>query len=404
MDKNEFKKSIRGIKQIGLSSAERDRLWGKIWTRISYGVLPEAKLKEAGPREGIFHVAHLFRQFTILKPGLAYVGAVFLLVVVLGGGISLAAERTVPGDILYAVKVRLNEPVRGAFTFGALKEARWEAVKMERRLKEAEILGARGSLSGQARADIESRLISHQNEFDFLIEKEEAASLSEETLNARLDLEARLNAHARVLGAVEETVATSSGKAELGRLRTVVESKVREFSKERTGHKREIINRSDRKEREKAEEKLFRDKTKSLEDKLRSTLADEKTVRGKDGRIPALQTNILEDAMSALETAQSALKNAREEKAAGETDQAYSSLLESEKSIREAGISLEQSVRLGKERRRAEVGEGGNKEERDEGRSGDPTQGEKDNFGNSDNSIKGVLERGFDKSWRLRDN
>lgn len=75
----------------------------------------------------------------------------------MGGSVSFAAENTVPGDILYPVKVNVNETVRGAFAVTPKAKAEWEVHLVERRLNEVEKLEAKDD----ARQEIKD--IAHAN-------------------------------------------------------------------------------------------------------------------------------------------------------------------------------------------------------------------------------------------------
>ena len=57
-----------------------------------------------------------------------------------GGGVSYAAEGAVPGDVLYPIKVSVNEEARDLVTFSPEAKADWESRLVERRLEEAEKL------------------------------------------------------------------------------------------------------------------------------------------------------------------------------------------------------------------------------------------------------------------------
>ena len=64
--------------------------------------------------------------------------AMALLVIALGfGGVVLAAEGSLPSDSLYAVKTKVNEPLRGAFAVSPLAKAQWQQDLAERRVSEA---------------------------------------------------------------------------------------------------------------------------------------------------------------------------------------------------------------------------------------------------------------------------
>jgi SLT domain-containing protein len=72
-------------------------------------------------------------------------------------GTSFAAERSVPGDSLYAFKLGVNENFRGALSIGAEADARWEIEKIERRARERAVLEARSETTVKTETDIETR-------------------------------------------------------------------------------------------------------------------------------------------------------------------------------------------------------------------------------------------------------
>lgn len=87
--------------------------------------------------------------------------AMLALVLVVGVGSAYAAESTVPGDFLYGVKLGVNEPVRAALASGVEAKASWHAEAAERRMKEAEILSAAGTLTGEIKTQLESNIEEH---------------------------------------------------------------------------------------------------------------------------------------------------------------------------------------------------------------------------------------------------
>ena len=85
--------------------------------------------------------------------------ATLLIALLIGtGGTSFAAQGAVPGDLLYPVKVHVNENVRSTFAFGADAEAKLQAQLLGERLEEAQKLAARGQLEGEVAADVRSNI------------------------------------------------------------------------------------------------------------------------------------------------------------------------------------------------------------------------------------------------------
>lgn len=81
-----------------------------------------------------FSISHLRNKK--FMPILAILG------LLMSGSVSFAAENTVPGDVLYPVKVHVNETVRGAVAVTPQAKAQWDVRLVERRLEEVEKLAA----------------------------------------------------------------------------------------------------------------------------------------------------------------------------------------------------------------------------------------------------------------------
>ncbi len=98
------------------------------------------------------HTRTLF--FGILRAPLipAFLG---ITLIVSGGGISYAAERALPGELLHLVKTHVNEEIRLAFSFTEESRVSWETKRMERRLREVHALALKGDLT----PDIEEKIV-----------------------------------------------------------------------------------------------------------------------------------------------------------------------------------------------------------------------------------------------------
>ncbi|HEY4477634.1 MAG TPA: DUF5667 domain-containing protein [Candidatus Paceibacterota bacterium] len=126
---------------------------------------------------------------------LAAFGASALLV----GTVSYAAEKSLPGDTLYPIKVNINERVVTLATLSPEKSAAWQSRIISRRLEEAESLTSNGSLDAEKLAEMEARIdtasekvTEHINEFEKEKDLETAATVSS-------NLESSLRAHEKIL-------------------------------------------------------------------------------------------------------------------------------------------------------------------------------------------------------------
>lgn len=131
-----------------------------------------------------------------------------VLLLVSSGGTAMAAETALPGDLLYPVKVRINEPVRSAVTFTAEAKARWSARRVERRLDEAEQLIAAGRWNAEtetalaASVQVQSqRAVEQQDQLRAGGKAQAAAVVSSQ-------LEASLQAHQQVIERLQLTAGT----------------------------------------------------------------------------------------------------------------------------------------------------------------------------------------------------
>ena len=87
--------------------------------------------------------------------------AFVLVLAVVGSTTAYAAEGAVPGDLLYQVKVSVNESVRAALAVSNESKANWHAEAAERRMKEAQVLSARGTLTAEINSELEENFEKH---------------------------------------------------------------------------------------------------------------------------------------------------------------------------------------------------------------------------------------------------
>jgi hypothetical protein len=113
----------------------------------------------------------------------------FLLILTITTSTVSAAEGALPGDILYPIKVKLNEEVRTSLTFSPEKKAAWEVERAERRIEEATLLAVEDTLDESVRNELEASAQAH-------IEKAEELShtleVSEDHEDALVDIEERV--------------------------------------------------------------------------------------------------------------------------------------------------------------------------------------------------------------------
>jgi hypothetical protein len=92
---------------------------------------------------------------TIIKNRYMPIFASILILALLGSGTSFAAEGALPGDLLYPVKIKVNEQVATALAFSTKDKARLDANLAAKRLAETAELAAKGRLSGEVEIELE---------------------------------------------------------------------------------------------------------------------------------------------------------------------------------------------------------------------------------------------------------
>jgi len=149
----QFKKQSEKTK---LSAEEQFILREKITTFMEYHPLPAsgAKRSETLSLSDPFVVVRLpWRKWRMS------VGMVAIMVVMT---LPAIAEYAVPGDVLYPVKVRINEEVRSTLARTPYEKVEWESKRIERRISEARILAKAGLLTPEAEDAVAEAVTQHR--------------------------------------------------------------------------------------------------------------------------------------------------------------------------------------------------------------------------------------------------
>ncbi len=136
-------------------------------------IIKEARKVDLNKREKFLLRSEIVRFVTLERPlpqrsflgfkVLFHKSAVLLLAValVVVGGVAYGAEASLPGDLLYPVKINVNENARALITFSPEAKANWEVRRAERRLEEAERLAADNRLDEKTEAQLAANFEKH---------------------------------------------------------------------------------------------------------------------------------------------------------------------------------------------------------------------------------------------------
>lgn len=159
-----------------------------------------------------------------------YALAGLLVFVSVGATTVSAASRALPGDVLYPVKLNVNEAIEETLAFSNEAKAAFHAQVASLRLEEAETLIARGGLTAQAKDTIEQNFAAHANEA-----KKLSQDLKESNPGAAQEVETQfsssLSAHDAVLGQLSAESDDATTKKESSDLALFVRSHQEESAK-----------------------------------------------------------------------------------------------------------------------------------------------------------------------------
>ncbi len=123
----------------------------------------------------------------------------FAVLLIATGGTSLAAESSLPGDLLYPIKIGLNEQVRGLTAVTPEAKAKFALEVTDRRLKEVALLSSKGLLNAETSSIIQSELLKQAGQ----IKNQVASLVSTKNIRAAqeisLNFESSLRAHELIL-------------------------------------------------------------------------------------------------------------------------------------------------------------------------------------------------------------
>ena len=196
----------RQADSVTLRAAERRDLRDRISTYMEYHPL-STKATSAAPASTPERT-EAFRYIRIDGWKLArWSGVVALVALVV---VPMLAERAVPGDTLYAVKVKFNEEVRGTLARSPHEKVAWETARLNRRIAEARLLASEGRLTEEAEHDVAEAVRTHRENAEREIEALKATDVDEAAI-ASLQLDTALEVQSASLRGTEQAATSSSG-------------------------------------------------------------------------------------------------------------------------------------------------------------------------------------------------
>lgn len=186
-----IKQLKNGAKHARLSSVEKEEIKSALFHHMS-----------ANPVNIHYSIPSPFNIYNFRNK--KSISALVLGGLLMGSSVSFAAENTVPGDVLFPVKIHVNEAVRGATAVTQKAKAEWEIRLVERRLEEVEKLAVAQNVPVEVRQIAEQNLESYAGRVKNRIAKFENDEDDEDALVTASLFSDVLNAHERTISELED--------------------------------------------------------------------------------------------------------------------------------------------------------------------------------------------------------
>ena len=234
MNNNKIKKFAEKANEIHLKPEERIFIKNNIESVIKS--FPSRDMDDVD-----LYRTSIFSGFFGIKLNAASLAVLLVIFILAGGSVTMAAEKSLPGDLLYPIKIHINESAKSLTAVSPEAKGKFEIEKLEQRLKEAEILSNRGELDPKSRAILEKRLDVEINNAKSRISNLEADSKIEAATDISSRLEISLQAHEKVLTFIS---GESAKNEEIKPLIERVRGQAKEASERRAESEKKISSRA----------------------------------------------------------------------------------------------------------------------------------------------------------------
>jgi hypothetical protein len=256
----------------------------------------------------------------------AFAVTMALILALTGGTLSYAAESSLPGDLLYPIKVKVTEPVRDVLAVKPEVNAKWQVEKTERRMQEIETLSVQDKLDDKKEKDINELITKHTKDLNESLNNLREHNLEEVAHEISVNFEVGMNAHAEVLDTIEGYSTTRKSK----------DSSVAKNAREKAKDVREKNSKNFHRE----------ENRKSVEIVIEETFSD---IENLATNTTPFRKKVIEGTQDTLNKAKKSYKESLEKKEKGEREESYRSLLDSERSVQEARIFMKRGFEIEKQ-------------------------------------------------------
>ena len=213
MKDSRLNKALEDLRKVSLTSIEKKVMVERIFVALSNtsSANESHHVANSRPVKSPWTI-YSFSQF-IQSHRWASAVVVILIVAISGNSIVLAANESLPGDILYSIKVNVNEPIRVAITSDPVDKVAVQTQIVQTRFEEIETLAARGELNDDTEEQVAKLIDQHVVHLSENIAQVEVES-PEKAEDANINAQASMNAHAKILSTIRSERAPSSWQSD----------------------------------------------------------------------------------------------------------------------------------------------------------------------------------------------
>ncbi len=297
-------------KGINLSEERKDNILSDMLRKIDAGAALRGREAERRISKGSISIINIFKKMPVF--------AAILVAALLGGGTSFAAQGTLPGDLLYPVKVGFNERITEAVQFTPQGKAAVESQIAATRLDEAAQLASQNKLADNWKNVLEANFKLHADAAQKNIAEINSGGNSASAVSLASDFEASLRARHDVINQLQgsSTVTIAEEINDTIKLRHEAENNIASNTDQNTG---DIKN--------------------SAKEKLNTAANVLDSVQGYFDNLN-VATSTLADAQNKLDSAKDIYGQAQAKFIAGDYSSAFSLAQDAIRAAQEAGISV----------------------------------------------------------------
>lgn len=239
--KNMFKDGLQNIKEIKLTEREKSLMFANISEHM--------KVAQSTPA-----TINWFMFFHRTSTVIALIALIFS-----GAAVVVASsEASLPGDLLYPIKVSVKEPLASALSVSSSAKIQKEVQKATERLKEAEQLSEKGLLNADTRKEIEDRFEKHVEKMDSFVVRDmkEESKKVQKKVKVKTDFEESVLRHTEELDKIKEDLSDDE-KEEVEQFKSAVLKTMRDKKEKERNDSRDARTGDDR-DQSRAQEKKDR--------------------------------------------------------------------------------------------------------------------------------------------------